>query len=528
MLEITFGEASFPRKGPEQHLLPHLNIPVGILEGTKHSGSVEGPNAGAGPIPHLRLIFLLVIAAYFMDIIDASIVQVALPTIRTEFVASIADSQWIYGAYAITLAGFLLLMGRAGDVYGQKKVFLAGLVVFTIASFAGGLAPNLLSLVVSRAIQGIGAAMTTVTAFAIFIGLFREGPDRNKALGYIVAVLSGGFAAGAIAGGVLTTFLGWRSVMFVNVPIGIITVLLCRRYLPGGNEWLGSKHLDVPGALTVTSGIILLVYGLTNAAGVGFASAWTLVPLLSSVVVLGAFVFIESRSKAPLMPLAFIRRGSVLASNALALVLTSIVGGISFIITIYFQNILGYSPLYAGALTLPPALIFFFVGGWGASRLVNRIGAKRTLIISSAIIAIGTALLIPLSANGSYFAVLPGLLVWATGASIGFPAVNIAAVAGTQPGEEGLASGVVNTSFRIGFPVGLAVLLTIAGAFDPPPVGPATASAVAAGVVAGFQVAMIAGAILGVLGFLIALRLKDVKPQWGPPSGNPNDPAAVN
>ena len=449
-----------------------------------------------------------------MDIIDASIVQVALPTIRTEFGASLADSQWIYGAYAITLAGFLMLMGRAGDVYGQKKVFVAGLAVFTIASFTGGLAPSLLSLVASRLVQGVGAAMTTVTAFAIFIGLFPEGPERNKAMGYIVAVLSGGFAAGATAGGVLTTFLGWRSVMFVNVPIGIVTALFCVRYLPSETGWLRNQHLDVPGALTVTAGTILVVYGLTNAASVGFASVWTIVPLLLATASLGGFLSIESRSKAPLMPLGFIRRGSVLTANALALVLTSIVGGISFIMTIYFQNILGYSALDAGLLVLPPAVVFLFVGGWGAAHVVDGFGAKRTLMISSALIAVGTLLLTPISPTGSYLTVLPGFLVWALGASIGMPAVNIAAVAGTKHGEEGLASGVVNTSFRVGFPVGLAVLLTIAGAFDPPPAGPATAYAVAAGIVAGFQVALFAGVLLGVLGFLISLRLKDTKPGW--------------
>src|SRR5437879_8999842 len=184
----------------------------------------------ATPVPHIRLIFLLVIAAFFMDVIDASIVTVALPSIRIEFAASIPDSQWIYGAYAITVAGFLLLMGRAGDVYGQKKIFIAGLILFTIASFTGGVAQSLLSLIVSRSVQGIGAAMTTVTAFAIFIRIFPEGPERNKALGYLVAVLSAGFAAGPVAGGALTTFLGWRWVMFINVPIGIVTVLLCLRY----------------------------------------------------------------------------------------------------------------------------------------------------------------------------------------------------------------------------------------------------------------------------------------------------------
>src|SRR5881628_949097 len=471
----------------------------------------------ATPVPHIRLIFLLVMAAFFMDVIDASIVTVALPSIRTEFAASIPDSQWIYGAYAITVAGFLLLMGRAGDIYGQKKIFVSGLVIFSIASFTGGIAPSLLSLIVSRAVQGIGAAMTTVTAFAIFIRIFSEGPERNKALGYLVAVLSGGFAAGAVAGGALTTFLGWRSVMFINVPIGIVAALLCRRYLPGGGGWLKNQHLDVPGALTVTSGTILLIYGLTNAAGLGFACEWRFVPLVSSALALGAFLFIESRSKAPLMPLAFIRRGSVLTANVLALVLTSVVGGVGFIVPVYFQNILGYSALYSGLLTLPPALIFFVVGGFVASRLVNKFGAKKILLVSSGLVAIGTLLLTPMSPNGSALVLMPGLLVWALGASIGFPAINIAAVAGTQPGEEGLASGVVNTSSRVGFPVGLAILLTVAGAFDPPSAGPA--SAAAAGVVAGFQAAVVAAALLGVLGFLIALRLKDIKPRWGPPEG---------
>src|SRR5947209_15999789 len=304
-------------------------------------------------VQHVRLIFFLVIIAYFMDIIYASIVTVALPSIRLEFGASIANSQWIYGAYAITLAGFLLLMGRAGDIYGQKKIFVGGLVIFTIASFTGGIAPSLLSLIISRSVQGIGAAMTTVTAFAIFIRIFPEGPERNKALGYLVAVLSGGFAAGAVAGGALTTFLGWRWVMFINVPIGIVTVLLCMRYLPGGGGWLKNRPLDVPGALTVTSGIILLIYGLTNAAALGFASGWSFIPLIFSALVLTGFVFIESGSKAPLMPLDFIRRGSVLTANTLALVLTSIVGGVGFIVPVYFQNVLGYSALYSGLLTLP-------------------------------------------------------------------------------------------------------------------------------------------------------------------------------
>jgi EmrB/QacA subfamily drug resistance transporter len=466
------------------------------------------------PVEHVQLIFALIIMASFLDIIDFSIVQVALPTIRTQFVATLADSQWIVGAYGLTLAGFLMLMGRAGDVYGQKKIFIGGIVLFTIASFAGGLAPSLLVLIVFRALQGIGAAMSTVTAFAIFIRIFPEGPQRNRALGVLVAVLSAGFAAGAVAGGALTVGFGWRSVMFVNVPIGIVAALLSQRYLPKTEGWLKGQRLDIPGAITVTLGTILLVFGLTNASTLGFSALDTIVPLGLSALTLVSFLVIESRSKSPLIPMEFLKRRSVLNANTLALVLTSTVGGVSFIITIYLQNILGYSPLYAGLGTLPGAIIFFLVGGWGASRIMGRLGARRTLLLSTALATAGIALLTPISAQGSYFVILPGMIVWTLGASIGFPAVNLAAVAGTKPGEEGLASGVISTSFRIGFPLGLAVLLTIAGAFDPPAAASVGSYAALEGVVTGFRYALFAAVLLSLLGFALASRIKDVKPPW--------------
>jgi len=475
---------------------------------------LDEPTTNSRPAAHVGLIFGLIIAAYFMDVIDASIVTVALPTIRSQFTASLADSQWIIGAYAITLAGFLLLMGRAGDVYGQKRVFVWGVVIFTIASFLGGLAPSLLFLIFSRAVQGVGAAMTTVTAFALFIGLFPEGRQRNRALGVLVAIISGGFAAGAVAGGVLTVTLGWRSVMYVNVPIGIVTALLFQRLLPSAPGWAKGQRLDVPGALTVTAGIILLVYGLTNAAAVGFGSELTAIPLVFSVAILAAFVAIESRSRHPLVPMSFLRRGSILVSNTLALALTSMVGGIAFILTIYLQEILGYSALYAGLGTLPGALIFFLVGGWGASRVIGRLGARKTLLISTALVTAGVLMLLPISPQGTYFGILPGMSVWALGASIAFPAVNIAAVSGTKRGEEGLASGVVNTSFRIGFPLGLAVFLTVAGAFDPLGAIGATGASATAGVVVGFQYALLAGALVGVLAFALAYKIRDVKQHW--------------
>ncbi len=453
--------------------------------------SEDAPAQTTDPIKtRTRLILALIITAGFLDVIDFSIVQVALPTIQTELVVSLAESQWIIGAYGLTLAGFLLLSGRAGDIYGQKKLFVFGIVLFTVASFTGGLAPSLLSLIISRAIQGIGAAISTATAFAILVTTFPEGRQRNRALGIFVSVLSAGFAAGSISGGILTSAFGWRSVLFVNVPIGTVAAILSQKYLANNPGRAMDKHLDLPGALSVTSGLILLVYALTNAANAGFTSIQTILALGFGALVLAGFVAIEYRSKSPLMPLAFLRRGTVFTANVLALILTSSAGGVIFLLTIYLQRVSGYLPLAAGLEFVPAALIFFFVGGWGSSWLV------------------GSALLTQISVTSGYFGILPGMLLWSLGASIGFPALNIAALAGTKRGEEGLASGIIGTSQRVGFPLGLAILLTIATVTDPPPAGAASQLGSLTGVVTGFQYAFLASTIISAIGLLIALRVK--------------------
>ncbi len=456
-----------------------------------------------------RLTLILIIAAGFLDVIDFSIVQVALPTIRTELMISLAESQWIIGAYGLTLAGFLLLSGRAGDIYGQKKLFVFGVALFTVASFTGGLAPSLLSLIISRAVQGIGAAISTATAFAILVTTFPEGRERNRALGIFVAVLSAGFAAGSISGGVLTASFGWRSVLFVNVPIGIVAAVLSQKFLVSYPGRALNKHLDLPGALAVTSGLVLLVYALTNAATDGFASAQTILPLLVSTIVLAGFIAIEHRSESPLMPLAFLRRGTVFTANVLALLLTATAGGVVFILTTFLQQVSGYSALDAGLEFVPAAMIFFFVGGWASSRLVNRVGLKLVLVTSMTLITVGSALLTQITVSSGYVGVLPGMLIWSLGAAIGFPALNIAALAGTKPGEEGLASGIIGTSQRIGFPLGLAILLTIATVTDPPAIGTANQSASLVGIVTGFQYAFLASTIISAIGLFIALRVKN-------------------
>ena len=243
-----------------------------------------------------RMTLALIIIAGFLDVIDFSIVQVALPTIRTEFKVSLTQSQWIVGAYGLTLAGFLMFSGRAGDVYGQKKLFVLGIVMFTAASLTGGLSPSLLTLVIARGVQGVGAAISTVTAFAILIETFPEGRERNRALGIFISVLSAGFAAGSILGGVLTAAFGWRSIMFVNVPIGAVGAILSQKFLVDNPSRATERHLDMPGAISLTVGLVLFVYALTNSTIAGFTSIQTLLPLALSGLILAGFFAIENRS----------------------------------------------------------------------------------------------------------------------------------------------------------------------------------------------------------------------------------------
>src|SRR3989449_1232178 len=468
-------------------------------------GSTSNPQS---PLPaHAGVILAVVICAAFLDVVDFSVVQVALPSIRAEFLESWASSQWIIGVYGLTMAGFLMVSGRAGDGYGQKRVFVVGIGGFALSSLTAGLSQSLLVLIISRGVQGITAAMTIRTALAILAATYPEGPARNKAFGVVVAVLSAGFAAGSILGGALTTAFGWRSVMFVNVPIGAAAALLANRYIVRDPGRASGARLDVPGAVTVTTGLVLLVYALTNAANVGLFTIETAVPLALSAAVLAVFLAIEQRSESPLMPLAFVRRRTILEANVLSLLMTASSGGF-LLLTVYLQGTLGYSPLDTGLAFLPPAAIFFFVGGWGASRLVNRVGMQRALLLAAGLVTLASVLLVPLSAETGYLGILPGTVVWAFGASIGFPSLAIAGLQGTKPGEEGLASGLIQTSQRLGFPIGLALLLTVASAFDP-----------GLGVV-GFRYAFIGASILGAVGFALAVLLGRERTPHGTESGS--------
>jgi len=410
----------------------------------------------------------------------------------------------------LTFAGFLLLSGRASDVYGRKRLFVIGLVVFATASLVGGLAPSEDVLIGARAVQGVGAAIASATGLTLLVVAFPEGRERNRALSVFAAVSSAAFAAGVILGGVLTSALGWRSIFFVNVPIGILAVIMATRFLAESRGNTSQKRLDLPGAIAVTGGLSLLVYGLTGAANKGLFALDTLTPLALSVLVLGGFLVIEHRANAPLMPLSFLRRGTVFTANALAILTIAAVSSMIFLLTIFLQQIQGYSALWAGLAFLPTALVFLSVGGYLSAKLVTRFGPKPVLLVGMVIQTVGFILISRLSVGTSYFSVLlPDMLIISLGAALSFTAFNIAALSGAKKGEEGLASGLINTSTQVGGPIGLAIAVTIVGVVV---AGLGVSVSPSAATVEGFGYAFLGAASLSGIGIIFALLIRNPKP----------------
>jgi EmrB/QacA subfamily drug resistance transporter len=447
----------------------------------------------------------LLVIAQFVVILDFSIVQIALPTIRSELGISIADSQWLVSAYGITFAGLLLLSARAADYYGRRRFFSAGLFVFAVASLAGGLSPSELVLIVSRALQGVGAAMASSTALSLLQVNFPEGPERTRALSVFAAVSSAGFAAGVILGGTLTAAFGWRSVFFINVPIGIIAAVLSPRVLLESKTEGSGRHLDLPGALLVTSGLTLLVYALTEAANGGLFTWQPLSFLGLSALVLVGFLAVERRAKSPLLPLSFLERRTVLGANALALLRTAAQVSMIFLLTIFLQQVQSFSPLAAGLAFLPMSLVFMFAGGYLASRLVARFGNRFVLIAGMATMAVGFLLLSRITPGTSYLLdLLPITLLIALGGAVSFTAMNLLALSAAARGEEGLASGLVNTSTQVGGPIGLAIAVTIVGVVEASAGVSANASS---SLVAGFGYAFLGAAGMSALGVVIAAAI---------------------
>jgi EmrB/QacA subfamily drug resistance transporter len=410
-----------------------------------------------------NLALLLLAMTQFVIVIDASIVNVALPSIGSHLHFARADLSWVVNAYTLTFGGFLLLGGRMADLLGRRRMFMLGLVLFSLASFAGGIAQSEGWLITARAIQGLGAAIVSPAALSIITTTFAEGAERNRALGIWGAVAGAGGAAGVLLGGVLTSGLSWRWVLFVNVPIGIAAAILAPRTLLESRSEDEIKTFDLPGAVTVTAGLALLVYAVVDAVNSGWGSTTTLLRLAGAAVLLVAFLMIERRQRHPLMPFSIFRLRTLRGANIVGLLIGMSLFSMFFFISLYLQDVLHYSPIRAGVSYLPLAVGIILSAG-AASPLVTRVGFKPPLIAGLLLIAGGLLWFSRVPATGGSFAsdILGPSLLAAVGLGFAFVPVTIAAVTGTEPREAGLASGLINTSQQVGGALGLAILATIA------------------------------------------------------------------
>ena len=403
----------------------------------------------------------LVGAAFFMTVLDVSIVNVALPTIQTKLNFSDTNLQWVITAYAITYGSLLLLGGRAADLIGRRTVFLGGLTLFTVASLLCGLAQNDVMLILVRGVQGAGAAFVAPAALAIVGVTFPEGAERNKALGIFGAIAGGGAAAGVLLGGVLTSYLGWEWIFWVNVPVGVFVFLLTPRYVRESRLELAHRAYDPWGAVSITTSLILLVYAISEAPTKGWGSGQTIGCLVGSGVLMVAFLVIESRGRQPLMRLGIFRVGTVSGANVVGFLLGASLFSMFFLLTLYMQQVLHYSAIKAGLAFLATAGTAVIAAG-AAQALVNRIGVRWVTATGMALMAAGLFLYTQLPVNGSFVSdLLLGYVLTGIGIGFAFVPVSIAALGGVSPDEQGLASGLLNTSQQVGGAIGVAVASTI-------------------------------------------------------------------
>jgi EmrB/QacA subfamily drug resistance transporter len=399
----------------------------------------------------------------FVVVIDASIVNVALPSIGAHLHFARDDLSWVVNSYTLTFGGFLLLGGRMADLLGRRRMFMLGLIIFSLASFAGGIAQSEGWLIAARAVQGLGAAIVSPAALSIITTTFAEGAERNRALGIWGAVAGAGGAAGVLLGGVLTSGLSWRWVLFVNVPIGLAAAAVAPRTLAESRGDEATSTFDIPGAVTVTAGLALLVYAVVDAVNAGWGSTTTLLRLAGAAVLLAAFVVIELRQRHPLVPFSIFRLRTLRGADIVGLLIGMSLFSMFFFISLYLQDVLHYSPIKTGISYLPLAVGIIISAG-AASQLVTRLGFKTPLIAGLLLIAGGLLWFSRVPApGGSYLAdVLGPSLLAAVGLGLAFVPVTIAAVTGTRPHEAGLASGLINTSQQVGGALGLAILATVA------------------------------------------------------------------
>ena len=454
-----------------------------------------------------NLALLLLAMTQFVIVIDASIVNVALPSIGRHLHFSRDDLSWVVNAYTLTFGGFLLLGGRMADLLGRRRMFMLGLVLFSLASLGGGLAQSEGWLITARAIQGLGAAIVSPAALSILTNTFSEGAERNRALGIWGAVAGAGGAVGVLLGGILTSGLSWRWVLFVNVPIGIAAATFAPRLLPESRSGDEAQTFDIPGAVTVTAGLALLVYGVVQAVNDGWGSTATLLRLAGAAVLLVAFLVIELRQRHPIMPFSIFRLRTLRGANIVGLLIGMALFSMFFFISLYLQDVLHYSAIKTGISYLPLA-VGIIVSAGGASVLVTRLGFKPTLIAGLVLIAAGLLWFSRVhTPGGSYLSdVLGPSLLAAFGLGFALVPVTIAAVTGIEPDEAGLASGLINTSQQVGGALGLAILATVANSRTQSLLHAGVHSASVA-LTKGFDRAFLVGAGFAIAGAILAAVL---------------------
>ncbi len=452
--------------------------------------------------------------AQFMVILDVSIVNVALPSIRADLGFAAADLQWVVNAYTLAFAGFLLLGGRAADLIGRQAVFIAGLGVFGTASLVGGFAQDDTMLVAARAAQGLGGAIVAPATLSILTTTFTEGAERNRALGLWAAMGGAGGAAGALLGGVLTEWLSWRWILFINVPIGLGAALVAGRVLLPGRGERTTRHFDLAGAVTVTLGLVVLTYGIVGSEQHGWGSARTLALMAAGVALLAGFTLIEGRlAAAPLVPLRIFSSRQLTGANVVVFLMGSAAFAMWYFVSLYLQEVLAFSPIQAGLAFLPMTLAIV-VCSQIASRLVGRIGAGRVLTVGMASIGVGMLLFSRVRVDGTYpvDVLVPSLLASA-GIGFSFVPVTIAATSGVAGPEAGLASGLVNTSRQVGGSLGLALLATFATQRSADLAGTLDR---AAALTEGFDRAFAFGGVLALVGAAAAASLLSRQPATQP------------
>jgi len=465
---------------------------------------------GDNPVGRKGAALALLCVAQFVDVLDVNAVIVALHSIREDLGFSRAGLQWVVSAYVLFFAGFLLLSGRVADLWGRRRTFVAGLVLFTAASLCCGLSISPEMLVASRAVQGLGAAITAPAALSIITTIFEEGPERDRAVAAWTAVAAGGGAAGLLLGGLITDSLGWEWIFFVNVPVGVVGISLSYVLLPESRDASASRRLDLLGAGTVTAGLVFLVLGLTRIEEAGLGSPATLATLGLAVALFGAFVFVERRVADPLVPLGLLRLRGLVGAALVAFALTAATAPVSVLVTLYLQNTLGYSASFAGLAGLPFSLCVI-AGSVLGGRISGRSGGRATMSLGLAVVAASALVTAGITAEGGVGYVLAGMALSGLGLGCASVASTARGTSAVEEGDRGLASGFMNTSAQVGTALGLATLISLASTRTVAVSGglevgvDAGAEAGAEALVAGYRLAFLVAAGIASLGVVAAL-----------------------